>query len=167
VRAEGPADRGAVAAVLEAAFGRRDEAELVSELRSRASPRLSLVALQADEVVGHVFFSPVRLDLRAGAPVAAGGLAPLGVTPASQGRGVGSALVRAGLSACSGLGWRAVFVLGEPAYYSRFGFELAAPRGLRYESPAFDPGFQLLEIDAGAMSGCRGWVRYDDAFRRL
>jgi len=89
------------------------------------------------------------------------------VEPAAQASGVGSALVRSGLDACGALGWQAVFLLGDPAYYARFGFELAAPRGLRYGSEAFDAGFQVKELVPGALDGYAGWVRYHEAFASL
>lgn len=84
-----------------------------------------------------------------------------------QRQGAGSALVRAGLEACVLLGWKAVFLLGNPAYYSRFGFVLAAPLGLRYESESFDSAFQVVELIPEALSGCTGWVRYHDAFAKV
>lgn len=166
IREETPADHLQVDRIQEAAFGRSAEAELVRTLRASARPGLSLVAELEGELVGHVFFSPVRIEGPAASPLAAG-LAPLAVAPEQQRRGAGSALVRAGLEACVALEWRAVFLLGDPAYYARFGFELAAPRGLRYESEAFDPGFQLVELEPGALSGCTGWVRYHEAFANL
>lgn len=150
-------------AVQSAAFGQAAEADLVDALRAAARPMLSLVAEHGGEVVGHVFFSPTRIEGAERAPASAG-LAPLGVLPAEQGRGVGSALVREGLARCQGLGWRVVFVLGDPAYYGRFGFQLAAPLGLHYESPAYDRAFQALELEAGALHGWRGLVRYHEAF---
>lgn len=166
VRAETPADFAAVAAIHAAAFGRPAEAQLVSSLRGSVSPALSLVAELAGERVGHVFFSPVAIEGEGAAPACCA-LAPVGVLPRVQGRGVGAALIREGLRRCPQLGWAAVFLLGEPAYYGRFGFVLAAPRGFRYESPVFDRGFQLLELRAGALAACRGWVRYPAAFAAL
>ena len=80
---------------------------------------------------------------------------------------VGAALVREGLERCADLGWRAVFVLGDPAYYSRFGFVLAAPLGFRYESQAFDSAFQLFELVPGCLARRAGRVHYDEAFTRL
>jgi putative acetyltransferase len=124
------------------------------------------VAEVGREVVGHVFVSPVSIE-GSGSALAAGGLAPLGVAPQAQGRGVGTVLVRAGLRESRSLGWRAVFLLGEPEYYSRFGFVLAAPEGFHYESEAFDAAFQVVELAAGALAGCRGWVRYPEPFARV
>lgn len=166
IREEMQSDRERVDAVQKAAFERADEAELVCALRASAEPQLSLVAELGGEVVGHIFFSPVRVEGSASSPPAAG-LAPLAVAPAVQRQGAGSALVRAGLRACPPLGWQAVFLLGDPDYYARFGFILAAPLGLRYESEAFDSGFQVTELAPGALAGCTGWVHYHEAFRRL
>ena len=153
-------------AIHEAAFGRPHEARLVDRLRAVAHPSLSLVAESQDRVVGHVFFSPVAIESERPAPPACG-LAPLAVLPERQGEGVGAALVRAGLAECPALGWEVVFLLGSPAYYARFGFAAAAPRGLRYESDAFATAFQVLELRAGALAGVRGRVRYHAEFERL
>jgi putative acetyltransferase len=153
-----------VRAVQSAAFGRGDEADLVDALRRQASPSLSLVAEVAGRVVGHVFFSPVAIEGHG--EVRAAGLAPLAVDPELQGRGLGSALVRAGLRACPRHGWLAVFLLGDPGYYARFGFEPAAPRGFQFQ-PGRDRGFQLIELLPGALAGHSGRVRYHEAFGDL
>jgi len=163
VRAEGDADHARVHEIHAAAFGRLDEAELVEALRRLAHPRLSLVAEREGRVVGHVFFSPVALEGTAGGPAAAG-LAPVAVDPAHQGSGVGSALVRAGLRRCPERGWRAVFLVGDPDYYARFGFALAAPAGFTYGDPHLDPALQVLELERGALAGHRGRVRFHPAF---
>jgi putative acetyltransferase len=166
IREEAPSDRLTVHEVQEAAFGRPDEADIVDRVRASASPHLSLVAEMRGRVVGHIFFSQVSIDGSRPAPPS-GGLAPVGVHPSVQGRGAGSALIRAGLRACPEFGWKAVFLVGDPAYYSRFGFVLAAPLGLHYESEAFDSAFQVLELEPGALAGCTGWVRYHEAFANV
>jgi putative acetyltransferase len=179
--------------VHEAAFGRPAEARLAAQLRQEASPLVSLVAERAGRVIGHVLFSPVTVEgerpgpaaaslaseakprggsPRAGAPfaradraeLAAGALGPVGVLPDAQGLGIGAALIRAGIEACRALDWRVLFVLGHPAYYARFGFQRAAPRGLHYASHAFDAAFQVQELVPGALVGVAGWVRYHAAF---
>ena len=166
VRPERPDDAARIHAVQTAAFGQVDEADMVDALRAAATPTLSLVAESDGSVVGHILFSPVTIEGCPEAPAVAG-LAPIGVDPAHQARGVGSALMRAGLRACAQHDWRAVFLLGDPGFYARYGFELAAPRGFHYESDRFDTGFQLLELEPGALSGCAGWVRYHEAFAGL
>jgi CDP-diacylglycerol--glycerol-3-phosphate 3-phosphatidyltransferase len=165
IHAETPTDHGRVYAIQTAAFGGPNEAELVDALRASAHPQLSLVAEVESELVGHIFFSPVSIDGPLSAPPCAG-LAPVGVLPSHQGRGIGTALIRTGLDRCSDLGWKAVFLVGNPDFYSRFGFALAAPRGLRYESASFDTVFQVLELQRGALRDRRGWVRYHEAFAR-
>jgi predicted N-acetyltransferase YhbS len=90
----------------------------------------------------------------------------VGVLPEEQGRGAGSALIRAGIEVARGLGWPLLFVLGNPAYYGRFGFTLAAPHGLHYESHDFDVAFQVQELAPGALADAHGWVRYHPAFGR-
>jgi len=166
VRPEEDADHERVRAVHEAAFGRPDEARLVEALRASAHPAISLVAELDGRVAGHVFFSPVGLE-PSSPGFAAAALGPLAVGPPAQGRGIGSALVRAGLERCPGQGWRAVFLLGNPAYYERFGFAPAGPLGLLYGSEALERAFQVRELAPGALAGCRGRVRYHEAFAGL
>ena len=163
IREETAADGWCVDRIQEGAFGRPGEAALVRALRAAVWPRLSLVGELRGEVVGHIFFSPVSIEGIAPSPPA-GGLAPLAVSPHAQRRGVGSALVRAGLRACIPVGWRAVFVLGSPAYYARFGFVSAPALGLRYGSEELDLAFQVIELVPGSLSGCGGLVRYHPAF---
>jgi putative acetyltransferase len=166
IRPERPEDARAVWTVHEAAFGRPGEAQLVARLRQEARPAVSLVAEHGGRIIGHVFFSPVTID---GAPEAlpAGGLAPVGVLPDAQGRGAGGALIRAGIEAARELGWQLLVVLGNPAYYGRFGFVLAAPHGLHYESHDFDVAFQVQELAGGALGRARGWVHYHPSFAEL
>ncbi|MFP6654623.1 MAG: N-acetyltransferase [Myxococcota bacterium] len=166
IRPEAPSDFDSVEEIHRAAFGRPDEAHLVSELRKRAKPTLSLVAEASGSLLGHVMFSPVTIE-GPKAPPPSVGLAPLAVMPDAERQGIGSALVRTGLRDCLPMGWRVVFLLGDPGYYFRFGFELAAAQGLRYESEAFDAGFQFIELVPGASSGMSGWVRYHEAFAHV
>jgi putative acetyltransferase len=149
--------------VHEAAFGRPDEARIAARLREEASPLVSLVAEESSRLIAHVLFSPVTIEGDAPGPPA-GALGPVGVLPDAQRRGIGSTLIRAGIEACRALDWRVLFVLGAPAYYARFGFTLAASRGLHYASQDFDAAFQVLELAPSALAGARGWVRYHAAF---
>ncbi len=164
VRDERASDQARVFAIQSAAFGRDGEARLVDALRAAAHPRISLVAERDGVVVGHVFVSPVTVDPDGGVP--AGGLAPLAVAPAEQGHGVGGALVRAALARSPALGWRAVFLLGDPRYYTRFGFTLAGPLGLHYRSAVFDRGFQVAVLADDALRGAGGLVHFHAAFEQ-
>ncbi len=78
-------------------------------------------------------------------------LAPLAVAPPRQGRGIGAALVRAGLAKVRAAGFDAVFVLGDPAYRGRFGFTPAAAAG--YASPSAEPHFMGLALGRGPLRG--------------
>jgi putative acetyltransferase len=165
VRMETTTDVDRTFAVVESAFGNRLEADLVDALRRSASPQVSLVAESEGQVVGHVFFSPVAIDSDGPAPSCAQ-LAPVAVLPRCQRQGVGTALIRAGLAQCGTLGWPAVFVVGDPAYYSRFGFNLAGPIGFSYPGP-LDEYLQLLELRSGALSGVTGCIRLHPAFAEV
>lgn len=155
VRVEGPDDADAIHAVLSAAFGRPDEADLVRALRADPAWALGLVAEDAGTVTGHIAFTGVRVD---DAPALA--LAPLAVRPEYQGQGIGSALARAGLDWARSTGAPAVIVLGDPAYYGRFGFEPAARWGITGPFGEI-PEFQALVLHPPAPSGR---VRYAAPF---
>ncbi len=160
VRPEQPEDHAAVFEVNRRAFDTDAEARLVEALRPVARPLCSLVAVEGGQVVGHILFTPVTVAGTAGAMA----LGPMAVVPEHQRRGIGSRLVRAGLDACRALGASVVFVLGHAAYYPRFGFRPAAPLGLRYKHPDFDPHFMVIELRPGALHGMTGEVVYHPAF---
>jgi putative acetyltransferase len=162
VRRETAADHDAVDDLVTAAFGGRAEADAVAALRS-SPDAVSLVAVEQGEVIGHVLVSPVIV----GASVPAPGLAPLSVRPDRQGRGVGTALVRAVIELCRTRRDAAVFVLGDPAYYGRFGFVDATRFGLRYHEPVVPGAFQVRVLSSGLPVGWTGEVRYHPVFDGL
>lgn len=163
IREERSGDEAAIAAVLEQAFGRVAEADLVVSLRRNGTAVLSLVAEDGGRVLGHVMFSPVIIEGdRAG--YAAAGLAPLAVMPAFQRLGIGSALVSAGLERCHDLGFTRVLVLGDLAYYQRFGFSPAAAAGIRYPGDVPEEAFMAIALEAGAIDRCAGTARYAPEF---
>ncbi len=92
------------------------------------------------------------------------GLAPMAVLPVHQRRGIGSSLVRAGLEACTQLGFAAVIVLGHAEYYPRFGFQPASRFALRCEYDVPDDVFMALELEAGILTGKTGTIQYHPAF---
>ena len=163
IRPEKPADTAAVRRVNEAAFGQPNEADLVDRLRERAAPYLALVAVDEGAVVGHIVFSPLSFDSPQPG-LTAFGLAPMAVLPTHQRQGIGSALIRAGLDACRTAGADAVFVLGHPTYYPRFGFEPAADYGIESEYDAPPEAFMVTELTPGALDGVTGTARYHPAF---
>ena len=148
IRRERPVDHAAVDAVHEAAFGRRAEADLLSALRRGPwwVPELSLVAEGATGsggggITGHVVTTRGTL----GAEPALG-LGPIGVAPAAQGRGIGTALVHAVLAAAEARGETLVAVLGDPAFYRRFGFRPSTELGITAPDPAWGTSFQARRL---------------------
>jgi putative acetyltransferase len=165
VRPEGPSDFAAVHALNLSAFPSPVEAELVDTLREQATPLVSLVAQVAGTIVGHILFSPVTL---AGRPdLHLMGLGPMAVAATQRGRGIGSALVRAGLARCRSIGTVAVVVLGHPDYYPRFGFRPASEFGIGSEYDVPTEVFMALELVPDALSGAYGTVGYHQAFADL
>ena len=161
IRPESTADLDAIRQVNQLAFGREDEAQLVDALRDSGHVRISLVAEQDGEIVGHILFSQLVIITDGGATPALA-LAPMAVMPKAQRRGIGSALVRRGLDACREQGHRIVLVLGHPEYYPRFGFSAALARPL--QSPFSGDAWMALALVPEALDGVVGRVEYPPPF---
>jgi predicted N-acetyltransferase YhbS len=176
IRREGPGDAAAIHDITAAAFtfavakpdqaAREDppEARLVAELRDSPAwlPPLSLVATTpAGEVIGHVLCTRGHVGHD---PVLA--LGPLTVHPDSQRRGVGSALMHAVLGAADALGEPLVALLGNPAYYCRFGFQPSTDYEITPSRPEWQPHFQVRVL-TGYRPEIRGTFRYAEPFDRM
>jgi putative acetyltransferase len=161
VRDEQPGDREHVRTVNEAAFGRRDEADLIESLRREGAVLVSLVAEIENTIIGHILFSRLTIETAEG-PIAAVALAPMAVLPQHQRQGIGGKLIRHGLAKLREGGERIVIVLGHRDYYPRFGFSCEKASVLA--SPFPPESFMALELAAGALDGVRGSVRYPAAF---
>jgi len=162
IRTEEDKDFAAVYAVNAAAFETPLEANLVDALRQQASPVVSLVAEDNETVVGHIMFSPVSLTGHADVKIM--GLAPMAVAPNHQRKGIGSALVRAGLERCKQLGFGAVVVLGHPEYYPRFGFSPSLRFGIGCEYEVPEEVFMVMELQSAYLHGRSGAIQYHRAF---
>lgn len=160
IRPERPADTIDIARLTEAAF--RDaahtshtEAFIVDALRRADQLTLSLVAEEEGRLVGHVAISPVTISSGAENWF---GLGPVSVLPERQGRGIGTLLVATVLGELRGQHAAGCVVLGDPAFYGRFGF--AVQPGLRH--PGVPPEyFQVLAFGAAVPDGA---VAYHEAF---
>ena len=160
IRPEAPADTASIEAVTIAAFREAEhtshnEQDIVRALREAGALTVSLVAERDGAVVGHVAISPVSI-----ADGASGwfGLGPISVLPAQQGCGIGAGLMRAALAQLRTLGAAGCVVLGDPAYYGRFGF--------RAEPSLVFPGVPAEYFQALILRGAlpNGTVTYHPGF---
>lgn len=160
IRDEGLGDAETIAEVTIRAFRSAEhssgtEAKIVDALRDAGALTISLIAAEGDSVVGHVAVSPILIDGQAGHWF---GLGPVSVDPTRQGHGIGTALVTAALDRLREMGAHGCVVLGDPAFYVRFGFTSDAE--LRYGDvpPRY---FQRIVL---AGSPPKGSVTYHSAF---
>ena len=160
IRREQPSDSPAIRAVVTSAFrdaphSSGNEAPIVDGLREGGALTISLIAEEEGELVGHVAFSPVKTSAEAFDWYRLG---PIAVRPDKQCRGIGRALIEAGLDCIRSLHARGCVVLGDPAYYGRFGFR-SDPALRNARVPA--EYFQQLSFGDEKL---RGVVEYHPAF---
>jgi putative acetyltransferase len=152
IRPEQPEDIEAIRQITKAAFApvehsSQTEAAIVDALREAGALTISLVAVADGDVVGHVAFSPVAIDE---ADKGWYGLGPVSVRPDRQKRGIGGTLIREGLGRLAQIAAKGCVVLGDPAYYGRFGF--AHDPGLRFGGAPAEY-FMRLAFDGVMPSG--------------
>ena len=163
IRPKGPDDHGLVGLFYRQMFVGNYEAELVDPLREAGYARILLVADDDDELVGHILFTAIEIqvDDRAVSSLA---LAEMAVHVDQQGGGIGSRLIEAGLAQARARAVEAVVVPGHPTYYSRFGFRAERARHRRVPFRRGD-AFMALELAAGALDGGEGMVTFPPAFQ--
>lgn len=169
IRRETPQDVDAVSAVTTAAFRRPPDAAepattaLVSRLRADEGwlPALSLVAVADDAVIGHVVCTRGFVD-----NTPALGLGPISVLPDRQRNGVGHALLHSVLGAADATREPLVALLGDPAFYRRFGFAAASDLGIVAPDPAWGSHFQARALSSFPR-GLTGTFRYASPFAEL
>lgn len=125
IRPETPADFPAIAQLLLAAFAnephsRQTEPLIVETLRKENALTLALVAEEQGAILGHIAFSPARID---GKECGWFILGPVAVTPPRQRQGIGTALIHEGLRQLGEQGAKGCALVGHPGYYGRFGFQ--------------------------------------------
>ena len=138
------------------AFPSSAEADLVDQLRRDDDATISQVATENGRVIGHVIFS--RMD----APFPSLGLAPVAMTPGKRRQGVAAALIKEGLRRAKAQGWEAVFVVGDPAYYQRFGFR--TDEAAAFVSPYAGPNLMVLSLTEHGLPIRTGRIDYAPAF---
>ncbi len=166
IRPETPADFAEIHALVKTAFetakvSNGDEQNFVDRLRAGPtySAELALVAVEDGEIVGHVMLTTTAIDTATG-PRPLLLLAPLAVVLARRSRGVGRALVEEVTARACALGHDAVVLVGDPAYYGRFGFRSSADFGVGNTNGIPDVHVQLLELVPGALEGVTGTLTF-------
>jgi putative acetyltransferase len=159
VRDEHEHHYAAVRQLLIGAFPTPAEADLVEQLRRDGDAVISLAAFDGERVVGQAMFSVMR------APFKALGLGPVSVVSDKRRLGVAAALVEQGIARAYAGQWDAIFVLGSPAYYSRFGFSADAASGV--VSPYAGPDLMVLTLGGASLAPRSGRIDYAPAFAAL
>ena len=160
IRPESNDDKLHIEHVVRSAFdNREEEPRLVSLIRERKQILISLVAVVDARIVGHVMVTPITIDKSDGF----GAIAPLSVAPDQQKTGIGSTLMEAAITESKALGLKALFLLGSPQYYPRFGFK-ASHIGNEYGAT---DAFMHLELVPGTLHGRTGTAQYVSAFNEV
>ena len=167
IRSEGPGDAEAIRRVNEAAFAGPVEGRIVDSVRGtdRWIPGGSLVAVDADRsIVGHLLLSQGDLVADDGVLIRRIWMVgPVAVVPSAQGRGIGSALIRAAIELATERGQPLLCLLGHADYYPRFGFERARSIGIEPPRPWPDANWMALRLPAWEPS-LRGTAHFAPAF---
>jgi putative acetyltransferase len=159
IRNEQPGDESQIREVNEIAFGRKEEASVVDLLRVNCPEGISLVAVESGRIVGHILFTPSVIEGE-GETLSGMGLGPMAVRPERQGRGIGKALIFAGLDAVRKRDEPFVIVVGHPWLYPKCGFERASKYGITCEyAEVPDEAFLIVVLDEERMRGVRGTAR--------
>lgn len=165
IRQEQPADYDAVYQVVKEAFADAEhtdgnEQDLVVRLRESRSfiPELSLVAVEQEQIVGHILFTRAAVN---GTEVLA--LAPLSVLPQYQNRGIGQSLIKQGHIIAQKMGYRYSVVLGHKKYYSKSGYAPAGQYGIKAPFEVEDESFMAICLN-GTVGKLNGVMEYDEAF---
>ncbi|PQJ88385.1 GNAT family N-acetyltransferase [Aliivibrio sifiae] len=165
IRTEAPADILTIDRLVRETFETEAEAQLVMSLRENSHLTLSLVACTDDgEVIGHCLFSPVTLN---GDDFNWQGLAPLCVKKEFEKQGIAQSLVNEGLETLAELGYPVSVVLGDPAYYHRFGFESANKYNMKCKWEAPEGAFMIKACSPEFLEGKAGLIEYCPEFDLL
>lgn len=166
IRESRESDRNEILRIHEAAFGEEQGVEianLVDELLEdeTALPRLSLVALDGEKIIGQILYTNITIA-GPGGSLSARILAPLAVRPESQKQGIGQELINEGLKRLKASGVNLVFVLGDPAYYPRCGFVPAGEKGFYAPYPipqAHAAAWMVQELNGDVLGKTSGTVQ--------
>jgi putative acetyltransferase len=164
IRDERTEDYEAVRKINDKAFGQLEEGNIVDKIRAACDEIISLVAVEGEKVVGHIFFSPAVIN-HDGNEIKGIGLAPMAVHPDCQNKGIGSLLVNEGIKRVKKTDCPFIIVLGHEKYYPRFGFERASKYGIKPQWKDIpNEAFMVMILDNERMAGVTGAVKYRKEF---
>ncbi|MCR8845898.1 N-acetyltransferase [Paenibacillus sp. SC116] len=168
IRVETPQDYAQVYALHDMAFNNKDEeSALVERIRKSDTfvPELSLVAVEGEDIIGHVLLSKAHVVAPSGTKQEVLVLAPIGTKPTHQKLGVGSKLMEEGLKRAAELEYPLVLLIGHPDYYPKFGFVPARTYGLELtQFPVPDNVFMVRELQEGLLGTIQGELQYPACF---
>lgn len=172
LRPERPADRRAVEELTRDAFWNHyspgcDEHYLAHILRDSPDfvPELDVVAVHDGRVVGNIMYTKARIVPDRGGEREVLCFGPLSAAPAFQGQGIGGRLVEHTMALARELGYAAVLILGDPDYYSRFGFVPAEQFGIGTSRGVYIVSLQAYELQPGALADCAGYFMESPSFQ--
>ena len=146
--------------LIHTSFANKAESDLVRQLILDKDLLINLIFESSDTILGNVVVSKVTMEPDIG--LFCGGVAPLSVLPEHQSYGIGSKLIKAAIKNSEKMEMDALFLLGDPNYYKRFGFIISS-LGSDYRLEHF----QQLELNRGCLANLKAKITYADAFQKL
>lgn len=143
-----------------------DEHLIVHNMRKLPAfiPELSLVACDAEKVIGNIIYSKAKIVDDNGIEYEVLCMGPVAVLPCCQNLGIGSLLMNHSIQKARDLGYKAIIIYGNPAYYHRFGFVNAVNYGIKTSAGENFDAFMALELYGGSLRGISGRFFYDKVF---
>jgi predicted N-acetyltransferase YhbS len=143
-----------------------DEHLIVHKMRDSSDfiQELDLVVVLNDRIVGNILYSRAKVvddNNRKNEVIMFG---PVSVLPSLQNKGIGSALIKQTIEMAKYMGYKAIFIFGNPAYYHRFGFENAAKFGITTPDGTNFEEFMGLELFKDSLKGISGKLYYSSLF---
>ena len=160
IREAQESDLEAVLNLIHSSFSNKAESDLVKQLISDNDVLLNLVIESSNTIIGNVVVSKITMEPDMG--LFCGGVAPLSVLPERQSSGIGSQLMKEAIKKSNEMGMDALFLLGDPDYYKRFGFNIS-----NLKSDYHVEHFQELELTRNCLVNLKSKVTYANAFLSL